>query len=115
MENLIAPFDFSSLYTKITHGHLIKILSEMIYIKNEIFWMKNFGGKTFGQIFKFRWKNFRKNFFKRKNFRTGIFSNILPNFSLRLKGNVQKSVENCFFYARYIFLNKKQFLNRRNT
>ena len=89
-----------------------------MYIKNENFRRKkfrrkHFGGKTFGQIFKFRRKNFRKNFFKWKNFRTGVFNNILPNFSLRLKGNDSEGCIKIFFTQDIYFLNNKHVLNRR--
>ena len=79
---------FSPLNTRwLTTNILILILSYtlscfyLLYIKNEnfrrkMFQRKYFGGKTFGQIFKFRRKNFLTNFFKRKNFRTGVFNNI---------------------------------------
>ena len=83
----------------------------VVYIKSENFRRKkfrrkNFGGKTFGQIFKFR----------RKNFRTGVFNNILPNFSLRLKGNDSEGCRKMGFFTQDIyFLNKKQFLSSLKT
>ena len=63
-----------------------------VYIKNENFRQK-----------KFLRKKFRTNFFKRKNFWTGVFNNILPNFSLRLKGNDSEGCRKMFFYSTYIF------------
>ena len=45
--------------------------------------------------------------FRRKNFRTGVFNNILSNFSLRLKGNDSEGCKKWFFYSRYLFFKEK--------
>ena len=120
----------SKIYAKEYHLNVKKnyiiilhIYNFIKYIKNENFRRKvseeKLCGKTFRQIFKFR----QKNFFKRKNFRTGVFNNILPNFSsrLRLKGNDLEGCRKMFFYSRYLFFKQKtvskqkKYVNAQNV
>ena len=50
---------------------------------------------------------FERSTLRPKKFRTGVFNNILPNVSLRLKGNDLEGCRKIFFYSRYLFFKQK--------